>query len=138
MRTVIGYIIRALLVGLISGIILRLGYGTPTQHDSELGLDYAVVCGILAMCGVVGWLLRSRRSKAAQFITSAVIAAAACLFLIVLSEWTHYVDGMPWQYFYKDDYIAVFQFVAPVIIGLLSGALLIIPDRFHIRRNRDL
>jgi hypothetical protein len=38
------------------------------------------------------------------------------------------VDGMPWQYFYKDDYIVAFQLIAPITIALLSGSLALIPE----------
>ena len=51
-----------------------------------------------------------------------------CIVLILASELTHYVDGMPWQYFYKDDYIAVFQLIAPITIAILTGCLALIPE----------
>jgi hypothetical protein len=47
----------------------------------------------------------------------------------------NFVDGMPWQYFYKDDYISVFQFIAPITIALLSGVLALIPEKD--RRMRE-
>ncbi len=36
---------------------------------------------------------------------------------------------MPWQYFYKDDYIYVFRLIAPITIALLSGTLTLIPEK---------
>ena len=65
---------------------------------------------------------------ASQAFSSAGIAATLCIVLILVSELTNYVDGMPWQYFYKDDYIAVFQLIAPITIAILSGCLVLIPE----------
>jgi hypothetical protein len=65
---------------------------------------------------------------ASQAISSAAIASAICILLILASELTNYVDGMPWQYFYKDDYIAVFQLIAPITIATLTGCLALIPE----------
>lgn len=62
-------------------------------------------------------------------MSSAAIASAICIALIQASQLTDYVDGMPWQYFYKDDYIAVFQLIAPITIAILSGCLVLIPER---------
>jgi hypothetical protein len=55
--------------------------------------------------------------------------SAIAIVLILTSELTNYVDGMPWQYFYKDDYIAVFQLIAPITIAILAGSLALIPER---------
>lgn len=65
---------------------------------------------------------------ASQAISSAAIASAICIVLIQASELTHYVDGMPWQYFYKDDYIAVFQLIAPITTAILASCLALIPE----------
>jgi hypothetical protein len=87
------------------------------------------VSAILTACALLGWLMRVRKSKALQAFSSGAIASAFCLVLIQASELTHYVDGMPWQYFYKDDYIAVFQLITPITIAILTGCLALIPER---------
>jgi hypothetical protein len=76
----------------------------------------------------------------AQFWSSAAIALVVSFALIQLSEWTNFVDGMPWQYFYKDDYIAVFQLIAPITIALLSGTLALLSEKNNAAReaNRTL
>jgi hypothetical protein len=63
-----------------------------------------------------------------QAFSSAAIASVICIVLILASELTNYVDGMPWQYFYKDDYIAVFKLIAPITIAILTGCLALIPE----------
>jgi hypothetical protein len=73
--------------------------------------------------------MRLRKSLASQAFSSAAIAAAICIVLILASELTNYVDGMPWQYFYEDDYIAAFQLIAPITIAILTGCLILIPER---------
>ena len=128
MRVVFVYLIRFLLAGLGSAAVLRFCYGPATPYDRNRATSFVVVCAILAACAVFGWLMRSRRSVASQAYSSAAIASAICIVLILASELTHYVDGMPWQYFYKDDYIAVFQLIAPITIAILTGCLALIPE----------
>jgi hypothetical protein len=129
MRAIGVYLIRIVLCLLGCAAVLRFCYGPPTEYDPHPGGYYAVVCGILTLCGLFSWIVRSRRSRSAQFWSSAVLALVVSFALIQLSEWTHVVDGMPWQYFYKDDYIVVFQLIAPITIALLTGALALIPDK---------
>jgi len=127
-RVICIYLIRVLLAGLGCAAVLRFCYGPPTEYDPHPGGYYLVVCSILALCALVSWPLRSRRSRLAQFGSSAATALVVCGALILLSELTNYVDGMPWQYFYKDDYIAVFQLIAPITIAILSGILALVPE----------
>jgi hypothetical protein len=129
MRPIVVYLARILLCGLVCAAVLRFCYGPATQYDEGRTTSFVVVCTILTICAILGWLLRVRKSKASQAISSAAIASAICIVLIQASELTNYVDGMPWQYFYKDDYIAVFQLIAPITIAVLSGCLVLIPER---------
>jgi hypothetical protein len=129
MRVFFVYLVRFLLAGLGSAAVLRICYGAPTQYDRDLGNSYIVVCSILAFCALFSWILRPRRSRLTQSISSAAIALVSSLALIQLSERANVVDGMPWQNFYKDDYIAVFQLIAPVTIAVLTGFLSLIPER---------
>jgi hypothetical protein len=129
MRVFFVYLIRFLLAGLGSAAVLRICYGAPTQYDRDFGNSYIVVCSILAFCALFSWLLRSSRSQRAQFLSSAAIALIISVALIKLSEWLYMVDGMPWQYFYKDDYIVAFQFIAPITIAVLTGILSLIRER---------
>lgn len=64
-----------------------------------------------------------------KFVSSAAIALIVCIALIQLSKFANLVNGMPWQYFYKDDSIVVFQIIAPATIAILSGILALIPER---------
>jgi hypothetical protein len=54
---------------------------------------------------------------------------ALSIVLIQLSEQKDLVDGLPWQYFYKDDAIALFHLIAPLSVAVFAGFLRLIPER---------
>jgi hypothetical protein len=129
MRSIVVYLVRILVCGLGCAVVLRFCYGPATPYDEKRTTSYIVVSAILTTCALLGWLLSIRRSKALQAFSSAAIASAICILLIQASEWADYVVGMPWHYFYKDDYIAAFKLIAPITIAILSGCLVLIPKR---------
>ena len=128
-RVICVYLIRVLLCGLGCAAVLRFCYGPPIMYDPHPGNYYAVVCSILTLCALFSWLTRSRRSRQIEFFSSATIALVISFALIKISELFGIVDGMPWQYFYKDDYITAFRLIAPTTIALLAGVLCLIPER---------
>jgi hypothetical protein len=123
MRVVLVYLARMLLAGLGCALVLHLCYPKPTEYDRHLGNSYVVVCGVLAACALLSWMVRARQSRRAEYLSSATIALVLSFLLIWISELLNFVDGMPWQYFYKDDYILVFQLIAPLTVAILTGAL---------------
>ncbi len=111
--------------------VLRYSYRGATVST----LSYVVTCSILACCGLVSWLLRWRGVRVIEFLSSAAIAFALAIGLILLSEAANIVDGMPWQDFYKDDYIIAFLPIAPLTIGVLSGLLTLLPEATPSRQS---
>jgi len=67
--------------------------------------------------------------EALDYLFALVPALVISFALIKISELFGIVDGMPWQYFYKDDYITAFRLIAPTTIALLAGVLCLIPER---------
>ncbi|HEX7158074.1 MAG TPA: hypothetical protein VF214_03610 [Edaphobacter sp.] len=129
MRLIGVYLLRIVLCAVGCGIVLRFSYGPRTEYDQDLAISYVVVCSILALCALLAWVLRLRRSRSLEVVSSAAIAMILCFALIRLSELADLVVGMPWQYFYKDDYIVVFQLIAPITVAVFAGILSLIPER---------
>jgi len=63
------------------------------------------------------------------FFSAAAIALVVSFALIALSGAFGPVDGLPWQYFYKDDYVLAFMLIAPITLAVLTGLLTLIPER---------
>jgi hypothetical protein len=129
MKTAQAFILRTFLAGFGYAAVLRFCYGPATKYDDGSLMSYMVVCIILSACSCVGWMLRPKRTRTIQVLSSAAIAFALCLGLIWLSEVTNFVNEMPWQYFYKDDYIVIFRLIAPITVAVATGLLCLIPER---------
>jgi len=124
MNRLLVYVIRVILAGLGSFAVMRYSY----RDVNVAPASYAVVCGLLACFALIGCLLRWRSVRPVEFLSSSCIAFLLTIGSILLSERTSFVDGLPWQAFYKDDYIVAFSVIAPLTAGLLSGLLSMIPE----------
>jgi hypothetical protein len=131
MRILGVYALRIVLFFLGTAAVLRFSYGPATPYDHGRAISYLVVCAILTLCGLAGWAITTKVDRILRWIASAAIASMLTFGLIQLSEITNTVGGFPWQYFYKDDYVLVFQMIAPAAVGVLTALLSLIPTAKH-------
>jgi len=125
------YLFRTVLAALGCAVGLRFGYGPPTvyDHGHELLWSYFVVCSILSGCCLLGWGFTFRLGRSVRWIAAAFIGMALSYGLVLISEATNQVVGMPWHYFYKDDSVLVFQVAAPSLAAFFAATLLWLPER---------
>jgi hypothetical protein len=117
-----------MLCALGCALVLRLSYGAGTSSDPGRFGYYAVTCSVLACFALPGWIFRLRNSRLAEILTSGLIAMAVSFLFILWSSAFGPVDNMPWQFFYKDDYVVVFLMLAPVTLSALTAILSLIPE----------
>ena len=128
MRIASTYLIRFVFCAAGCALVLLYCYRGQSP-GSETLKSYLVTCTLLSLIGIVACLVRIRASRIGGFFSAAAIALVVSFALIALSGAFGPVDGLPWQYFYKDDYVLAFMLIAPITLAVLTGLLTLIPER---------